>query len=161
MSVGTSDAAFELHGACKHSLRFSFAAPLDYPYAPAELAKDNPPPALFRRMQAASPPPTRQGAPWATGLTVDGRPFDPDGELGRLDKVQHPEGAVNLDSPAPETVVLDWTFEVPRDQHTVTMPGDDEGTFLLSVPYWNPAEAGGGSVTKTVDYYATHRVAWN
>ena len=160
MSVGSSDAAFELHGACEHSLRFSFAAPLDYPYAPAKMAEDNPAPALFRRMQVASPPPSRKGAPWATGMSLDDQPFDPDGPLDRLDDVRHPEGADNLDQPAPETVVLDWTFEIPREQHTVTMPGDDKGKFLLSIPYWNPAEAAGGEVTKDVDYYATHRVEW-
>jgi hypothetical protein len=158
MTVAASDAAFELHGACVHSLRFSFAAPLDYPYAPAQADPDNP--ALFRRMQAVSPPPLRLGAPWPTGLTLDGRPFNPAGPLDRLADVEHPEGAANLDTPDPDTVILDWMFDVPRDQHTVTMPGDDEGKYLLSIPYWNPAEESGGTVTKTVDYFATHRVDW-
>ncbi|WP_249998131.1 hypothetical protein [Actinoplanes sp. M2I2] len=160
MSVWTSDAAFELHGACEHSLRFSFAAPVGYPYAPAEMADENPPPVLFRRIQAASPPPTRQGAPWHTGLTLDGKPFLPDGPTDRLAHVQHPEGAANLDTPAPDTVILNWMFDIPRHQHTITAPGDDENKLLLSIPYWNPAEATGQTITQTVDYYATHRVEW-
>jgi hypothetical protein len=160
MSVGLSDAGFSLHGACVHSLRFSFAAPLDYPYAPAGITDDNPAPALFRRMQAASPPPARKGTPWQTGMTLDGRPFDPDGPLDRLADVEHPEAADNLDTPDPDSIVLDWTFDIPRERHTVVMPGDDDGKFLLAVPYWNPAKESGTTITKTVDYYATHRVDW-
>ncbi|MFC7534233.1 hypothetical protein [Actinoplanes sp. GCM10030250] len=157
-----SDAVFELHGACVHSLRFSFAAPVDYPYAPAEVAVDGPPPALFRRVQAVSPPPTRVGAPWQSGMTLDGKPFDPSGPLDRLAEVENTEGTGNLDTPEPETVVLDWMFDVPRDeQHPVSIPGHDQGRYLLSVPYWNPAEVAGRAVTKTVDYFATHRVDWN
>ncbi|WP_133872044.1 hypothetical protein [Paractinoplanes brasiliensis] len=111
-------------------------------------------------MQAASPPPTRKGAPWQTGLTLDGQPFDPDGSCDRLAEVEHPAGATNLDQPTPDTVVLDWTFDIRREQATITMPGDDEGQYLLSIPYWNPAAAAGTTVTQTVDYYATHRVEW-
>jgi len=159
VSEPISDAVFELHGACVHSLRFSFAAPIGLPYAPATLAEDNPPPVMFRRVQAASPPPTRKGARWTTGLTLDGKPFDPSGPLDRLAEVEHPEDAESLDTPDPETLVLDWVFDVPREQHTIAMPGDDKGEYLLSIPYWNPA-ADGEAVTRTVDYFATHRVNW-
>ncbi|MFC7534232.1 hypothetical protein [Actinoplanes sp. GCM10030250] len=143
-------------------MRFSFAAPVDYPYAPAQVAVDDPPPALFRRVQAVSPPPTRKGAPWQSGMTLDGKPFDPAGPLDRLAEVQNTEGAGNLDTPAPDTVVLDWMFDVPRDeQHEVSIPGHDGDRYLLSVPYWNPATVAGRAVTKTVDYFATHRVDWS
>jgi hypothetical protein len=158
MTVAGSDAGFSLHGACVHSLRFSFAAPLDYPYSPAEMAPDSP--ALFRRLQAASPPPARKGNPWQTGMTLDGEPFDPAASRDRLADVKHPEGADNLDTPDPDTVILDWMFDIPRERHTVTMPGDDDGKFLLSIPYWNPAEETGHDVTQTVEYHATHRIEW-
>ncbi|GID29269.1 hypothetical protein C8E87_1042 [Paractinoplanes brasiliensis] len=118
------------------------------------MADEKPPPALFRRMQAASPPPARNGAPWQTGLTLDGEPFYPVGALDRLADVEHPAGATNLDQPAPDTFVLDWTFDIPGDQHTISIPGDGEGQRLLSIPYWGPA------TEKTVDYYVTHRVEW-
>jgi hypothetical protein len=160
MGQPVSDAVFELHGACVHSLRFSFCAPLDYPYAPAQLTDDNPPPALFRRMQAVSPPSARKGAPWQTGMTLDGKPFDPTGPLDRLAEVQNPDGADSLDMPEPENVVLDWLFDVPRNRQTVAFPGDDEGRYLLSIPYWNPVPASGETVTKDVEYFATHRVDW-
>ncbi|BBH69203.1 hypothetical protein ACTI_58880 [Actinoplanes sp. OR16] len=154
MSQPVSDAVFELHGACVHSLRFSFAAPVDYPYAPAEVAADDPPPALFRRIQAVSPPPTRGGAPWQTGMTLDGRQFDPRGPLDRLADVTTDEGSAGLDVPDPETAILDWMFDVPRDPHTMAIPGADEGRYLLSVPYWNPR------TDQTADYFATHRIDW-
>ncbi|MET0419027.1 MAG: hypothetical protein ABW022_23690 [Actinoplanes sp.] len=160
MGQPSRDAVFELHGACVHSLRFSFCAPLDYPYAPAKVADDNPPPALFRRLQAASPPPTRKGAPWQATMTLDGQPFDPTGPLDRLAEVKNEEGADSLDAPEPETVVLDWYFDVPRNRHTVAFPGEDEGRYLLSIPYWNPVTETGQTVTKEVDYFATHRVPW-
>ena len=160
MSQPISDAVFELHGACVHSLRFSFSAPVDYPYAPAEVTDDNPPPALFRRLQAASPPPARKGAPWQTGMTLDGDPFDPAGPLDRLAEVQHEDGVDGLDMPDPENVVLDWWFDVPRNPQTVAFPGEDQARYLLSVPYWKPVTGAGDTVTKTVDYFATHRVDW-
>src|SRR5687768_17033227 len=106
MGQPSRDAVFELHGACVHSLRFSFYAPLDYPYAPAKVADENPPPVLFRRLQAVSPPPTRKGAAWHTGMTLDGKPFDPAGSRDRLVHVKHREGVDSLDAPEPENVVL-------------------------------------------------------
>src|SRR3954471_10571307 len=99
VSLPVSDAAFELLGACVHSLRFGFGGPLDYPYAPARLATENPPPALFRRLVAASPPPSRAGAPWQTGMTLDGRLFDPSDRSAELDKVRYDEGTASLDAP--------------------------------------------------------------
>jgi hypothetical protein len=124
MSQGVSDAVFELHGACVHSLRFSFGAPLDYPYARAQVSDDNPPPALFRRLQAVSPPPARKGAPWQTGMTLAGRPLDPAGPRDRLADARHQDGVAHLDVPKPETVVLDWWFDVPHNRRTVEFPGD-------------------------------------
>jgi hypothetical protein len=160
MGQPVSDAAFELLGACVHSLRFSFGAPLDYPYAPARLAEDNPPPALFRRVQAASPPPAREGDLWQTGLTIDGTPFDPQQHFTRLGDVQTPEGARPLDLPQPEEIVLDLLFSVPRQRQTMTFPGDDRGKYLLSVPYWKPPADSGDAATRQVEYFATHRLQW-
>src|SRR3954451_13297616 len=59
MGQPVSDAAVEILGVCRHSLRSSFGAPPDYPYTAARPADDNPPPALFRRVQVSSPPPPR------------------------------------------------------------------------------------------------------
>ena len=160
MGQPISDAAFELRGACVHSLRFAFGAPLDYPYATAPLATDNPPPALFRRVQAVSPPPGRDGMPWRTGLTCDGVPFDPDGPRERLARVRCEQDIRSLDGPEPDKIVLDQWFSVPRNRRTMSFPGPDEGAYLLSVPYWSPAPAAGEATTKQVEYFATHRLEW-
>jgi hypothetical protein len=160
MSQPVSDAAVELLGACRHSVRFSFGAPLGYPYAAARLSRNNPPPALFRRVQVASPPPGRQGAHWKTGLETDSGPFDPDTFTGPLSEVRAREDAISLDPPEPETIVLDWWFSVPQVRQTMTFPGSDGDLGFLSVPYWNPVPPSGETVTKRVEYFATHRLAW-
>jgi hypothetical protein len=158
MGQPVSDAAVEILGVCRHSLRFSFGAPLDYPYTAARPADDNPPPVLFRRVQVSSPPPPRDGAPWTTGLMTNGGDLDPSSPPADLGAVRAREGAVALDMPEPETIVLDWWFSVPRARETMTFPGTDGDRYFLSVPYWTPATT--GSVTRDVAYFATHRLKW-
>jgi hypothetical protein len=160
MSQAVSDAAFELLGACVHSLRFGFGAPIDYPYTPVPLATENTPPALFRRLQAASPPPTREGAPWPTGLTRNGEPFDP-GDPSDLDKVVRDEDAASLDVPAPGAIVLDRHFSLPRQHQKVAFPGPDRGRYVLSVAYWTPVPPSGEEVVKEVEYYDVFRMEWD
>jgi hypothetical protein len=152
MGSAVSDAAVEIMGACRHSLRFAFGAPVGYPYAAAVFPQDNPPPALFRRVQVAWPPPERQGEPWQTGLRTASGSFDPDNPPELLRDVWAQEGAVPLDGPSPESIVLDWWFSVPRMKQTMTFPGVDRDFTVLSVPYWNEL------TTAQVDYFATHRL---
>jgi hypothetical protein len=160
MGQPVSDAAVEFLGACRHSLRFSFGAPIGYPYAAAQLARGNPPPVLFRRLQAAEPPPRRGGARWQSGLMIGDEPFEPEKAPDRLRDVWAQEGAVALDVPEPETVVLDWWFSVPRARQMMTFPGPDQDRCILSVPYWNPSQSYGEPVTTQVEYFVTHRLAW-
>ena len=152
MGQPVSDAAVEILGACRHSLRFAFGAPVGYPYAAARVAQDNPPPALFRRVQVAEPPPDREGQPWQRGLWINNEPFDPDDPPEQLREVRPQEGAIALDRPKPENIVLDWWFSVPRRKQTMTFPGADRDFTVLSVPYWNDL------TTARVDYFATHRL---
>ncbi|MFC7534230.1 hypothetical protein [Actinoplanes sp. GCM10030250] len=161
MGLPVSDAAFELVGACVHALRFAVGTPLDYPYAAASIATTNPPPALYRRVLVASPPPSREGKPWHTGLTVKEQPFQPDTHADQLAEVRLEEGIASLDLPDPQGIVLDRWFSVPRQQGTMSFPGSDFGRCLLSVQYWSPAEPGVESVTKQVDYYGTYRMEFD
>ncbi|GIF04950.1 hypothetical protein [Actinoplanes siamensis] len=158
MGVAASDAAFELVGACVHSLRFAFATPLDYPYAVAGISTTKPPPALFRRVQVASPPPLRDGEPWQMGLTLDDKPFLPGVPSDRLAEVRVEEGVPALDLPDPSSIVLDRWFDIPRQRATIAFPGPDSGQYLLSVQYWNPVPADGQTVTRDVDYHGTYRL---
>jgi hypothetical protein len=161
MSEPVSDAAVEILGVCRHSLRFSFGAPLDYPYATAKPAANNPPPALFRRVQVSSPPPKRDDAPWETGLTNGDVPLDPALPASAKLEVTQQEGAVALGMPDPEDIVLDWWFSVPRARATLTFPSPDGDIGFRSVPYWSPpAPAPGQSTTQQVEYFATHRLDW-
>ena len=152
MSEAVSDAAVEILHVCRHSLRFAFGAPLGYPYAAAQFPRDNPPPALFRRVQVAWPPPDRDGQPWQTGLRIDDEPFEPDGAPERLDGVWAQDGASAFDQPESGTIVLDRWFSVPRTRQTMTFPGPDRDFTILSVPYWKAPE------TAQVDYFTTCRL---
>jgi hypothetical protein len=152
MGEAISDAAVEILGACRHSLRFAYGAAVGYPYAAATLPRSNPPEALFRRVQVAWPPPERQGELWQTGLRTPSGPFDPDNPPEQLRDVWAQEGAIALNQPAPETIVLDWWFSVPRTKQTMTLTGADQQLAVLSVPYWK------GPETAHVDYFAIHRL---
>jgi hypothetical protein len=158
MNQPLSDAAVELLGACRHSLRFAFGAPIGYPYAASRPDRDNPPPALFRRVQVAAPPPRRDGTDWETGLFVGREPFRPSRASQPWPEVQAEEGAAALGPPDPGSIVLDWWFSVPRVRETMTFPGKDQVFCFLSVPYWNPVRVPGETVTTHVDYFATHRL---
>ena len=159
-SQEVNDAAFVLHGACVHSLRFSLGVCLGYPYAPARTAEGDPPRKTFRRLLAASPPPARAGRPWHAGMTLDGSPFDPAGPLDRLADVEMEHGMAALDRPNPSSIVLDRWFGIPRERTTMTLSSYGSSCFLLSIPYWNAARAIGVTVTRVADYYVTHRVDW-
>ncbi|WP_436532446.1 hypothetical protein [Actinoplanes sp. HUAS TT8] len=93
-------------------------------------------------------------------MTLDGKPFDPAGPVDRLADVELAEDVDSLGTPDPETVVLDWMFDVSREQQAMMIPGEDKGRFLLSVPYWQPSSDSGTPVSKTVEYFGTHRVEW-
>jgi len=162
MGQGLSDAVFELNGACVHSLRFAFGAPLGYPDAPTQPEQgDNPPPALFHRIVAATPPPTRRGEPWYTGMRLAGEPFLPETGAAKLAEVTCDEGIPSLDAPEPGTVVLDENFRVGKRSKIVDFPGQDHGRFMISIRYWSPIPDGHSTAQATVAYYDdSYRMAW-
>ncbi len=161
MGQPSSDAAFEVFGACVHSLRIALGAPVGYPDAPARFVTDNPPDALFRRLMVASPPPGRQGQPWWTGLTLDGKPFQPNDWNDRLAEVKHEDGIPSLDAADSDTVVVDRVLTMPRRRRTMTFPGDDRGRFLCSIFYWPGIPPDADEVDVEVEYYDTYRLTWD
>ncbi|GLW31185.1 hypothetical protein [Actinoplanes regularis] len=156
--IAVSEAAFELIGACAHALRFAVGAPLDRPYAKVELSTTNPAPALYRRLQVVSPPPTRDGEPWQSGLTLDDKPFEPSELSDRLAEVQIAEGTPSLDLPDPQWIVLDRWIAIPRQRATMEFSRSERGRQLLSVQYWHPLPEGVESVTKEVEFHGTYRM---
>ena len=163
MSVPTRDAAFELIGACVHSLRFVFGAPLNYPDAVARFPERNPPPALFPRIVAASPPPDREGALWYAGLILDDEPFQPKECADRLAEVRYEDGIPALDMPEPDTIMLDQVLTVPRQDEPRDMrfPGSDRGRYVLSIDYWPSVRQGTDEYVESVDYYETFTLPWS
>lgn len=159
--IAASEAAFELIGACSHALRFVLGAPLDRPYAKVELSTSHPAPALYRRVQVAAPPPTRDGAPWQTGLVLDDKPFEPSELPLRLAEVQITEGTPSLDLPDPQRIVLDRWISVPRQRGVMEFSRVGSGTEVLSVEYWNPVSEGEETVSKELDYYGEHRLEFD
>jgi hypothetical protein len=152
MGSAISDAAVEILAACRHSLRFAFGAPVGYPYAATTFPRDNPPPALFRRVQVAWPPPGRQGEPWETGLRTPSGSFDPDNPPQQLRDVWARDGAIALNQPKSDSIVLDSWFSVPRSGQTMTFPGAGQDFTVLSVPYWK------GPERADVDYFAIRQL---
>ena len=161
MGVALSDVAVELVGACVHAVRFAVGTPLGYPYAAAGIATTNPPPALYRRVQVACPPPDRDGEPWQTGMILDDKPFQPNALSDRLAEVRLDETISSLDLPDPERIVLDRWFSIPRRTGTMAFPGPDQGRCLLSVHYWNPAVDADEPTTTKVDYYGVETLKFD
>lgn len=161
MSQPSSDSAFEVFGACIHSLRIALGAPVGYPDAPAPFATDNPPDALFRRVTVASPPPGRQGRPWWAGMTLDGKPFQPNGWSDRLAEVQHDDGIPSLDAADPESVALDRILTMPRRRKTMNFPGEDIGRYLCSIFYWTGIPPNANEANVEVEYYDRYRLDWD
>ncbi|MGK5684262.1 hypothetical protein [Actinoplanes sp. URMC 104] len=166
MNQATSDVAFQLFDACVHCLRFGFGAPLKYPYAmPLAGPGNNPAPALFRRIQAVSPPPDRDGERWYARMRVGQEPFVPGAVPVDLSKVDCDEGIPSLDPATPEDIVLDRWFRVPRQEdpqkNPVSFPGEDQGRYLTSIKYWSPPiPEGEDGVDVAVDYYDVFTMEW-
>jgi hypothetical protein len=160
MGQPARDSAFELFHACVHSLRFAVGGPLGHPDAPAAPLAQNPPPALFERLVAVSPPPRREGRDWHAGLILDADPFRPDARSSRLAEVEHEPGIPSLDVADPDTIVLDRVITIERQPRTMSFPGPDEGRCLLSIGYWSVIPPGEKQIDKEVQYYGEYDLTW-
>ena len=139
MGSAVSDAAVEIWARAamhcdSHSAPRS-AIPMRQPGSQATIHRQR----CSGAVQVAWPPPERQGDPWQTGLRTSDGPFDPDNPPAQLGDVSARDGAVALDRPEPDSIVLDWFFSVPRTRQTMSFPGPDQDFTVLSVPYWKRA----------------------
>jgi hypothetical protein len=139
------DAVFDVLQVCRNGIRLKFGvrAPTR-PQGPPERRLR----AIYRRIQAAYPPPTRDGRPWEYGIRVadgteDGqslRVTDGDDSWKRQG-VFHLEGIPSLDQPAPDTIVLDGWLTVPAVQAsptTFTFTNEVDQRGFLSASYPQP-----------------------
>jgi hypothetical protein len=170
----SSDAAIDVLRVCRDGIRFRFALELHVPRFHPEGPPGKALPTRYQWIQAASPPPTRDGAPWEDGIRInDGtredrafRPTDPGGDdAWRQYGVFCEEGAPSLDRPKPDTIVLhqrlavpfEWARKIPFHQKGVRLKG------FLSVPY--PLELPDddvvdGVVYVGVNYFGEYTLAW-
>lgn len=126
--------------------------------------------AIYRRIQAASPPPTRDGRPWEVGIRVkggteDGQPLRVAGgdDSWRRHGVFHLEGIPSLDQPTPDTIVLDRWLAVPGVQaHPTTFAFTNEvdQRGFLSVSYPQPPVGDAGVTQVGVAYFEQYSLHW-
>ncbi len=161
------DAVFDFLQVCRNGiqLKLGVRAPT-HPQGPPE----KPPRAIYRRIQAASPPPTRDGRPWDLGIRVkdgteDGQPLrvaDGDDSWKRRG-VYHLEGIPSLDQPTPNTIVLDrWMAVAAVQAHPTTFAFTNEvdQRGFLSVSYPQPHIGDDGVTPVGVAYFEQYTFHW-
>ncbi len=167
MSHAGGDAVFDFPQVCRNgiALKFGVRDPTHPQGAPEMRLR-----ALYRRIQAASPPPTRDGRPWELGIRVkdgteDGQPLRVAGgdDSWKRRGVFHLEGIPSLDQPTPNTIVLDRWLAVPAVQaHPTTLAFTNEvdQRGFLSVSYPQPPIQDEGVTRVGVAYYNQHTFHW-
>jgi hypothetical protein len=177
VDVGTiSDAAIEVLKVGRDGIRFRFGAELRLPgekYEPPRPPSDALPVKRFW-VTAASPPPTRDGLPWESGLllndpTAQGAPtaFQPTGrsqggtEKWQLYGVNWDEGILPLDEPPPGTIVLNQALLVPFEwEREMVVNRNPDPLGFLSIAYEQPDEKA-ESTSVGVNYYGEYTLPWS
>jgi hypothetical protein len=167
MSHAGSDAVFDFLQVCRDGIQLELGvrAPIHSQDAPEKRLR-----AIYRRVQAASPPPARDGRPWELGIRVkdgteDGQPLrvaDGDDSWKR-EGVFHLEGIPSLDQPTPNTIVLDRWMAVPAVQaHPTTFAFTNEvdQRGFLSVSYPQPQIGDDGVTPVGVAYFEQYTLYW-
>jgi hypothetical protein len=162
-----ADAVFDFPQVCRNGVRLNLGVRVaTHPQGSPE----NRLRALYRRIQAASPPPTRDGRPWEHGIRVkdsteDGQPLrvaDGDDSWKRRG-VFHLEGIPSLDQPAPSTIVLDRWLAVPAVQAnptTFAFTNEVDQRGFLSVSYPQPLTGDAGVTPVGVAYFEQYTLYW-
>jgi hypothetical protein len=166
MSHAGGDAIFDFLQICRHGVKLVFAVlpPTDPKATPGSRL-----PAIYRRIQAATPPPERADhRPWASGILVadgseSGRPLRPeDGDEGWKNRgVNFVEDIASLGLPDPGTVVLDRWLAVPANPITRPFTDEVDPRGFLSASYPQPVIGAGGVTHVPVDYCAEYELAWS
>jgi hypothetical protein len=161
------DAVFDFLQVCRNGIRLKFGVRVaTHPQGSPE----KPLRAIYQRIQAVSPPPTRDGRPWELGIRVkdgteDGQPLrmaDGDDSWKRRG-VFHLEGIPSLDQPTPNTIVLDRWMAVPAVQaHPTTFAFTNEvdQRGFLSVSYPQPHIGDDGVTPVGVAYFEQYTLHW-
>jgi hypothetical protein len=166
MSHAGGDAIFDFLQICRHGVKLVFAV---RPPADPKATAGNRLPAIYRRIQAATPPPERADhRPWASGILVDdgsgsGRPLRPeDGDEGWKNRgVNFVEDIASLGLPDPATIVLDQWLAVPANPITWPFTDEVDPRGFLSASYPQPVIGADGVAHVPVDYCEEYELAWS
>ena len=166
MSHAGGDAIFDFLQICRHGVKLVFAV---RPPADPKATAGNRLPAIYRRIQAATPPPERADhRPWASGILVangpeGGRPLRPeDGDEGWKNRgVGFVEDITSLGLPDPATIVLDQWLTVPANPITWPFTDEIDPRGFLSASYPQPVTGAGGVAHVPVDYCEEYELAWS
>jgi hypothetical protein len=165
MPQAGSEAIFDFLQICRHGVKFTFGVRPNPQAPPGNRLL----PAIYRRIQAASPPPDRADKrPWEFGILVhndteNGQPFrSEDGdENWKRRGVFFVEDIASLDQPDPDAIVLDRWLAVPARPSTWPFTRDIDQRGFRSASYPQP-EIGDEGVTQVpVDYSAEYDLPWS
>jgi hypothetical protein len=159
MSHAGGDAIFDFLQICRHRVKliFGITPPTDPRATPGNRL-----PAIYRRIQAASPPPRRaDGRPWEFGIVLDnGQPLDPSspppGQSNQ--RVHFIEDIASLGQPQPpESIIkLDTWLRVPDNASARRFTTGVDPLGFLSASYPQPDTGDDGTTHVLVDYNAEY-----
>ncbi len=160
------DAIFDFRRICRHGVNFMLGV---IPPTDPRAARGNRLPAIYRRIQAASPPPRRADKrPWEFGIRVhgdteDGRPFRPENgdDSWKRRGVFFIEDIASLDQPEPGTIVLDRWLTVPARPVTWPFTRDIDQRGFRSASYPQPHIRDEGVTQVPVEYSADYDLPWS
>ena len=166
MSHAGGDAIFDFVQICDHGVKLIFGIT---PPTDPQASPENRLIAIYRRIQAASPPPARaDGRPWDFGILIkaDAKNLQPwrlaDGEdswKGR--EVHFVEDIASLGQPQPGKIVLDEWLRVPAKPFDRPFTSGPDPLGFLSASYPQPAPGEGGGTRVRVDYNAVFDLRWS
>jgi hypothetical protein len=152
MSQAAGDAIFDFVQICRHGVKLVFGViPPTNPKASAGSRL----PAIYRRIQAASPPPCRaDGSEWTDGMLNDGHalpPLPPPGGW-KNPAERFAEDIASLRQPPPHTIKLDQWLTVPANPVERMVTNKPAPLGFLSAPYPQPVPGADGVAHVKVDY---------
>jgi hypothetical protein len=162
MSHAGSNAVFDFLQVCPHGVNFILGVyrPSNPQASPGYLLR-----AIYRRVQAASPPPRRaDGSAWESGILLkDGQALDPSSPSAawRNQGVRFVEDIASLDQPPPGTIVLDRWVQVRADPVNRPFTGRVDPLGFLSASYPQPVIGPTGVAHVPVDYNEEHDLEWS
>jgi hypothetical protein len=160
------DAIFDFLQICRHSVKLNLGV---IPSPDPRATSGDRLPAIYRRIQGASPPPARaDGRPWEFGIRVhdgteNGQPFRPeDGDDSwKRQGVVFVRDIASLDQPAPATIVLDRWLVVPARPRIWEFPEPTNEPGFRSASYPQPDFGTEGVARVAVDYYGEYELPWS